>query len=106
MLVDSTIVMLENISRHQQQSKQKDDNPALNEAARGSALLCVYVLQEPRPWCNISGVGEHRRRFLLESLRDLQEAQDALIVAQNNVTTSMEDHLEVQLGLPTDLAYR
>jgi CzcA family heavy metal efflux pump len=32
MLVDSTIVMLENISRHQQQSKQQNDNPALKAA--------------------------------------------------------------------------
>lgn len=50
-----------------------EDNPALNEAARGSSLLCVYVLQEPRPWCNLSGVGDQRRRFLLESLGDLQD---------------------------------
>jgi deoxyribodipyrimidine photo-lyase len=50
------------------------DNPALNEAARGSSLLCVYLMREPRPWCNVSGMGDQRRRFLLESLADLQDS--------------------------------
>lgn len=35
--------------------------------------------------------------------RDLQDAQDALITAQNNVTASLVDYLEARLGLLTDL---
>jgi hypothetical protein len=35
--------------------------------------------------------------------RDLQEAQDALIRAQNDVTAALVDYLEVRLGLLADL---
>jgi len=49
-----------------------DDNPALTRAADAASLLCVYLLPKPRPWCNLTGIGAQRDRFLRESLRDLQ----------------------------------
>jgi deoxyribodipyrimidine photo-lyase len=49
-----------------------DDNPALQAHARGDTLLCVYCWPRSRPWCNVSGMGGQRERFLLESLAQLQ----------------------------------
>lgn len=51
-----------------------DDNPALRAHAGGDTLLCVFCWPRARPWCNVSGIGAQRRRFLLESLGWLQGA--------------------------------
>ena len=48
------------------------DNPGLNYHAEARALLCVYIHEPPRPWCNTLGPGSQRRRFLQESLVQLQ----------------------------------
>ena len=49
-----------------------EDNPALRRSEDAESLLCVYLLPKPRPWCNLSGIGAQRDRFLRESLRELQ----------------------------------
>lgn len=48
------------------------DNPGLNEQLRASGLLLVYFMPLTRPWCNSTGSGIQRERFLLESLQALQ----------------------------------
>ena len=50
------------------------DNPALLRACGAESLLCIYLLPKPRPWCNLSGIGPQRDRFLRESLQALREA--------------------------------
>lgn len=62
------------------------DNPGLLAHAKAKRLLLVYCWPESRPWCNITGMGEQRRRFLLESLAALREdlaalGQDLLVLA-------------------------
>lgn len=69
------------------QDLRLDDNAALADHAGAETLLCVFCLPRPRPWCNLSGIGAQRQRFLLESLGDLQQAlaaqgQQLLIVDQ------------------------
>jgi cryptochrome len=49
------------------------DNPALQAHCRARKLLLVYFWPENRPWCNVTGMGGQRRRFLLESLHALRE---------------------------------
>ncbi len=49
------------------------DNPALLARTDGDALLCLYILPEQAPWCNLHGMGAHRERFLLESLQALHD---------------------------------
>ncbi len=71
------------------------DNPGLLAHADSSALLCVYCLSETPPWCQLSGMGVQRRRFLLESLQalraDLRElGQDLLLVHGDPVNTLRE----------------
>jgi deoxyribodipyrimidine photo-lyase len=61
-----------------------DDNPGLVACAADSRLLCVYFWPRSLPWCNVTGMGVQRRRFLLESLACLQrqlreKGQDLLI---------------------------
>jgi deoxyribodipyrimidine photo-lyase len=67
------------------QDLRLDDNPALTAHAQGDALVCVYCMTPPVAWCNVSGTGAHRTRFLRESLyalqRDLRErGQDLLVL--------------------------
>jgi deoxyribodipyrimidine photo-lyase len=50
-----------------------DDNPALAAHAGGDRLLCLYCWPRSRPWCNVSGLGAQRTRFLLETLARLQQ---------------------------------
>ncbi|MEM1114360.1 MAG: DASH family cryptochrome [Pseudomonadota bacterium] len=49
------------------------DNPGLLAHARAEQLLLVYLWPRPRPWCNLSGIGEQRERFLTESLQALRD---------------------------------
>ena len=53
------------------------DNPGLLHHADGDALLCVYCWPATPAWCNLTGMGEQRERFLRESLRALQEELEA-----------------------------
>lgn len=53
-------------------------NPALASHAAADSLLCVYLMPNPRPWCNLTGVGPQRDRFLRESLQALKEELQAL----------------------------
>ena len=64
------------------------DNPALASATVADSLLCVYLLPKPRPWCNLTGLGPQRDRFLRESLQtlkvDLQEMGQDLMVLEGS----------------------
>jgi len=55
-----------------------EDNPGLLEHARGGSLLCVYCWPSAPPWCNLTGLGEQRERFLLESVQALHKALQAM----------------------------
>lgn len=48
-----------------------EDNPGLLEHVHANALLCVYCWSPQPPWCNLTGLGEQRERFLRESLQAL-----------------------------------
>ena len=50
-----------------------EDNPGLLEHARADSLLCVYCWPSAPAWCNLTGLGEQRERFLLESLQALHK---------------------------------
>ncbi len=54
------------------------DNPGLAAHANGEALLCVYCWPTTPAWCNVTGMGEQRERFLRESLRALHEELSAM----------------------------
>lgn len=54
------------------------DNPGLLAHTAASALLLAYIWQEPRPWCNLRGIGKQRQRVILEHLQDLREQLAAL----------------------------
>ncbi|TXS91902.1 DASH family cryptochrome [Parahaliea maris] len=63
-----------------------EDNPGLAAHAGASHLLCVYFWPRSRGWCNVTGLGEQRERFLTESLAALQaelrERDQELMVLQ------------------------
>ena len=65
-----------------------EDNPALASATVADSLLCVYLLPKPRPWCNLTGLGPQRDRFLRESLQtlkvDLQAMGQDLMVLEGS----------------------
>ncbi len=48
-----------------------EDNPGLLEHQHAEQLLLVYCWPVSRPWCNVTGIGPQRRRFVLESLAEL-----------------------------------
>ncbi|PLW70710.1 DASH family cryptochrome [Pseudohalioglobus lutimaris] len=50
------------------------DNPGLHAQMDAGGLLLVYLLPVNRPWCNTTGMGPQRERFLRESLQALQVA--------------------------------
>ena len=61
------------------------DNPALTSAGEADSLLCLYLLPKPRAWCNLTGIGPQRDRFLRESLEELkrglqQMGQDLMVL--------------------------
>lgn len=53
-------------------------SPALASHAAADSLLCVYLMPNPRPWCNLTGIGMQRDRFLRESLQALKTELQAL----------------------------
>lgn len=71
------------------------DNPGLLAHANAKSLLCVYCLSDSPPWCQVSGFGKQRQRFLLESLQALRTelralGQDLLLVYGDPVNTLRE----------------
>ncbi len=54
------------------------DNPGLRAQMDAEGLLLVYLLPVNRPWCNTTGMGAQRERFLRESLQSLQQSLSAL----------------------------
>jgi deoxyribodipyrimidine photo-lyase len=69
------------------------DNPGLTAHARGEALLCVYCWPAAPAWCNLTGMGSQRERFLRESLRalhmELQEMGQGLLVLHTDPRTAL-----------------
>ena len=49
------------------------DHPGLLQHSAASQLLLVYLWPRSRPWCNLTGIGAQRERFLLESLQALRD---------------------------------
>ncbi|TGD72232.1 DASH family cryptochrome [Mangrovimicrobium sediminis] len=65
-----------------------EDNLGLSAHACASRLLCVYFWPRQVPWCNLTGLGGQRERFLTESLvalqSDLRERGQELLVLQGS----------------------
>ena len=62
-----------------------NDNTALMAHSDAERLLLVYLWPLNRPWCNVTGMGEQRERFLTESVHSLRESllnigQDLLVL--------------------------
>ncbi|NND68908.1 MAG: DASH family cryptochrome [Halioglobus sp.] len=62
-----------------------NDNPGLLAQGDADRLLLVYLWPTNRPWCNVTGMGEQRERFLTESVQSLRESllkmgQDLLVL--------------------------
>ena len=55
-----------------------NDNPALASHAAAESLLCLFLMPKPKPWCNLTGIGAQRDRFLRESLIELRQELQAL----------------------------
>ena len=55
-----------------------EDHPGLREAAEADELLLLFLWPRSRPWCNTSGLGAQRERFLRESLQSLRDALQSL----------------------------
>ncbi len=55
-----------------------NDNPGLLAQAGADRLLLIYLWPINRPWCNVTGMGIQRERFLLESLHALKEGLEEL----------------------------
>ena len=49
------------------------DNPGLSAQANADGLLLVFCWPKNRPWCNVTGMGAQRERFLVESLQALRD---------------------------------
>ena len=61
------------------------DNPGLNALGDADGALLVFCWPINRPWCNVTGMGAQRERFLLESLQALRQmlhqlGQDLLVL--------------------------
>ena len=54
------------------------DNPGFQLASKASELLIVYCWPRPKPWCNLTGLGAQRIRFLSETLEHLRSQLDKL----------------------------
>ena len=62
-----------------------NDHPGLADQSGAQALLLVYIWPRNRPWCNITGMGAQRTRFLTESVQALRDdlaryGQDLLVL--------------------------
>lgn len=54
------------------------DNPGLNAQANADGLLLVFCWPKNHPWCNVTGMGAQRERFLTESLQALRDDLQSL----------------------------
>ena len=54
------------------------DNPGLLAHSRGDSLLCVFCWPGLPAWCNLTGMGAQRERFLRETLAALNSELEAL----------------------------
>jgi deoxyribodipyrimidine photo-lyase len=54
------------------------DNPGLLAHVQAEELLCVYCWPGMPPWCNLTGIGAQRERFLRECLAELDQDLRAL----------------------------
>lgn len=72
-----------------------NDNPGLLAQADADRLLLVYIWPQNRPWCNVTGMGAQRDRFLRESLqalrRELQQLGQNLLVLHGSPETIIPD---------------
>jgi deoxyribodipyrimidine photo-lyase len=72
-----------------------NDNPGLLAQADADRLLLVYIWPQNRPWCNVTGMGVQRERFLRESLqalqRELQKLGQNLLVLHGSPETIIPD---------------
>ena len=72
-----------------------NDNPGLTAQADADRLLLVYLWPVNRPWCNVTGMGAQRERFLTESVQALKEdlqslGQDLMVLHGSPETTIPE----------------
>jgi deoxyribodipyrimidine photo-lyase len=56
-----------------QNNLRLQDNPGLLAQMDAEQLLLVYLWPKSRPWCNVTGIGPQRERFLVESLQALRD---------------------------------
>jgi deoxyribodipyrimidine photo-lyase len=77
------------------QDLRLNDNPGLLSQADADSLLLVYIWPQNRPWCNLTGMGAQRERFLRESLQalreELQELGQDLLVLHGSAETVIPD---------------
>ena len=77
------------------QDLRLNDNPGLLSQADADSLLLVYIWPQNRPWCNVTGMGVQRERFLRESLqalqRELQKLGQNLLVLHGSPETVIPD---------------
>lgn len=77
-----------------------NDNPGLLAHAAADHLLLLYVWPLNQPWCNVTGMGAQRERFLCESLQALRKGlsklgQNLLVMrgsAQSIIPQLVQDH--------------
>ena len=56
-----------------QNNLRLQDHPGLLAQSDAEQLLLVYLWPKNRPWCNLTGIGPQRERFLVESLQALRD---------------------------------
>lgn len=79
------------------------DNPGLQLASEASELFIVYCWPKPKPWCNLTGLGAQRIRFLSETLEHLRSqlaelGQDVFVSVQHpeQVLPLIVDELNIE----------
>jgi deoxyribodipyrimidine photo-lyase len=74
------------------------DNPGLLSHAKGDALLCVYCWPSAPAWCNLTGIGGQRERFLRETLlaldKELATLGQRLLVLQSDPRAALPQLVE------------
>lgn len=74
------------------------DNPGLMAHTSSDALLCVYCWPSAPAWCNLTGMGAQRERFLretvLELASDLETLGQQLLVLRTDPRTALPQLVE------------